>query len=91
MAKSKEEEAQAPEAVAIEPSEFDSLLKKEFKPKSDRARDAISSAVRTLAEQAMADTAVISDDAVQTIEGIIAEIDRKLSEQIHASRGLSIT
>jgi hypothetical protein len=28
MAKSKEEEAQAPEAVAIEPSEFDSLLKK---------------------------------------------------------------
>lgn len=82
MAKSKEE-AQAPEAVAIEPSEFDSLLKKEFKPKSDRAKDAISSAVRTLAEQAMADTAVISDDAVQTIEGIIAEIDRKLSEQIN--------
>jgi type VI secretion system protein ImpC len=83
MAKSKEEEAQAPEAVAIEPSEFDSLLKKEFKPKSDRAKDAINSAVRTLAEQAMADTAVISDDAVQTIEGIIAEIDRKLSEQIN--------
>jgi type VI secretion system protein ImpC len=83
MAKSKEEEAQAPEAVAIEPSEFDSLLKKEFKPKSDRAKDAISSAVRTLAEQAMAETAVISDDAVTTIEGIIAEIDRKLSEQIN--------
>ncbi|MDH4239498.1 MAG: type VI secretion system contractile sheath large subunit [Phycisphaerae bacterium] len=82
MAKSKEE-AQRPEAVAIEPSEFDSLLKKEFKPKSDRAKDAISSAVRTLAEQAMAETAVISDDAVQTIEGIIAEIDRKLSEQIN--------
>jgi type VI secretion system protein ImpC len=84
MAKEKEkEEMQASEAVAIEPSEFDLLLKKEFKPKSDRARDAISSAVRTLAEQALSETALISDDVVRSIEAIIAEIDMKLSEQIN--------
>ena len=65
MAKEKEkEEAQAAEAVAIEPNEFDLLLKKEFKPKSDHAREAINSAVRTLAEQALAETTLISEDAV---------------------------
>ena len=84
MAKEKEkEEAQAAEAVAIEPSEFEALLKKEFKPKSDHAKEAITSAVQTLAEQALAETALISEDAVSSIEAIIAEIDMKLSEQIN--------
>jgi type VI secretion system protein ImpC len=84
MAEKKEqEEMQAAEAVAIEPTEFESLLKKEFKPKSDHVKEAINSAVRTLAEQALAETAIISEDAVATIEAIIAEIDRKLSEQIN--------
>jgi len=78
-----QKETQAAETVAIEPSEFDSLLKKEFKPKSDHAKDAINSAVRTLAEQALSDTVIITDDSVRTIESIIAEIDRKLSEQIN--------
>ncbi len=68
----------------IEASAFESLLTKEFKPKSDRAKDAIEAGVRTLAAQALADTALVSDDAVRTIEGIIAEIDRKLSEQLNA-------
>ncbi len=85
MAKNKEEERRMPEAeaVAIEASEFDLLLKKEFKPKSDHASEAINMAVRTLAEQALSETALISDDAVTTVEAIIAEIDRKLSEQIN--------
>ncbi len=78
-----QKESQAAETVAIEPSEFDSLLKKEFKPKSDHAKEAIDSAVRTLAEQALSETSLISDDSVRTIESIIAEIDRKLSEQIN--------
>jgi len=84
MAKENKEELKArEEAVAIESSEFDLLLGKEFKPKSDRAKEAIDSAVRTLAEQALAETALISEDAVKTIEAIVAEIDKKLSEQIN--------
>ena len=83
MAKEKQKEAQAPEAVAMEVSEFEALLKKEFKPKSDRAKEAITSAVQTLAEQALSETTLISDDAVRTTEAIIAELDRKLSEQIN--------
>jgi len=81
--KKAQKETQAAEAVAIEPTEFDKLLKKEFKPKTDHAREAIGSAVRTLAEQALSETTLVSDDSVTTIEAIIAEIDKKLSEQIN--------
>ena len=83
MAEEMKDQKQAAEPVAIEQSEFESLLKKEFKPKSDHAKEAIDSAVRTLAEQALSDTALISDDSVRTIESIIAAIDKKLSEQIN--------
>lgn len=83
MAKEKQVQQQPQEGVAIEASTFESLLKKEFKPKSDRAKEAITSAVQTLAEQALSETTLISDDAVRSIESIIGEIDRKLSEQIN--------
>lgn len=75
--------AEAAEAQTIEMSEFEGLLHKEFKPKTDRAREAVQAAVQELAAQALQQTALISDDAVRTIETIIAEIDRKLSEQIN--------
>ncbi|NCA69944.1 MAG: type VI secretion system contractile sheath large subunit, partial [Sphingobacteriia bacterium] len=71
------------EAVAIEPGAFASLLQQEFKPRSDRAREAVEGAVAILAAQALEQTALISEDAVRTIESIIAEIDRKLTEQIN--------
>ncbi|MEX2219529.1 MAG: type VI secretion system contractile sheath large subunit [Phycisphaerales bacterium] len=76
-------QSQAQAGATIEINEFDSLLKKEFKPKTDRAKDAIETAVKTLAEQALFGTRLISDDAVKSIEAIIAEIDKKLSEQIN--------
>jgi len=69
------------EVVAV--SEFDSLLKKEFKPKTDEAKDAVERAVRTLAEQALSSTQLIKGDVVQTIESMIAAIDKKLTEQIN--------
>jgi type VI secretion system protein ImpC len=65
------------------PSDFASLLDREFKPKTDEARDAVEAAVRTLAEQALLNAATMTDDAYSSIEAIIAEIDRKLSEQIN--------
>ena len=86
MAKGDEkQESRAPEAApkVLEVSEFEGLLQKEFKPKTDRAREAVQSAVKTLAEQALSETALISEDAVRTIEAIIGEIDQKLSEQLN--------
>ena len=41
-------------ACTLEGSEFASLLKKEFKPKTDEARSAVEQAVQTLAQQALA-------------------------------------
>lgn len=60
-----------------------SLLQKEFKPKTDQARDAVENAVKTLAQQALENTVTMSSDAYSTIQHIIAEIDNKLSEQIN--------
>jgi type VI secretion system protein ImpC len=80
MAKAKKADA-LPEV--IEASEFSSLLNKQFKPKSDRAKEAVASSVQTLAEFVLQDTAVISDDAVGSIQAIVAEIDKKLTEQVN--------
>jgi len=83
MADAQQEAAQAAAAETMEMGEFESLLQKEFKPKTDRAKDAVQTAVQTLASQALAETALISDDAVKTIESMIAELDKKLSEQVN--------
>ena len=74
---------QAEAGTSIEAGDFASLLDKEFKPKSDRSREAVESAVATLAEQALKDTAVLSSDVIGTIEAMIAEIDQKLTEQVN--------
>ncbi|MFT5316085.1 MAG: type VI secretion system protein ImpC [Candidatus Krumholzibacteriia bacterium] len=81
-----EKEAQATGGageVTEESSDFESLLQKEFRPKSDQAKSAVEQAVNTLAQQALENTALISDDALRSIEGIIAEIDKKLTEQVN--------
>ena len=64
-------------------SDFASLINREFSPKTDQAREAVDLAVRTLAEQALASTFTMSDDAYKSIEAIIGAIDKKLSEQIN--------
>jgi len=69
--------------ATVELSEFESLLNKEFKPKTADAKSAVATAVKTLAEQALSATTLVSDDALKTIQAIIAELDKKLSEQIN--------
>ncbi|HET6277523.1 MAG TPA: type VI secretion system contractile sheath large subunit [Candidatus Polarisedimenticolia bacterium] len=75
-------QAQA-EATTIEATEFSALLDKEFKPRTDRRKEAVTAAVQTLAEQVLSQTPVISEDAVTTITAMIAAIDTKLSEQVN--------
>jgi len=65
-------------------ADFASLLSKEFKPKSDEAKSAVEQAVQTLAQQALSQTKLISSDVVGSIEAMIAEIDKKLSQQVNA-------
>jgi type VI secretion system protein ImpC len=69
--------------VNFEGSDLASLLNREFKPKTEEARSAVELAVQTLAQQALAQTQLISGDTVKSIENMIAAIDRKLSDQIN--------
>ncbi len=77
------QQSSSPAGATIEASEFSSLLTREFKPKSDRAREAVEGAVQILAEQVLQGVATVSDDAIKSIQAIIAQIDKKLTEQVN--------
>ncbi|MDD2659031.1 MAG: type VI secretion system contractile sheath large subunit [Methylococcales bacterium] len=66
-----------------ESNDFSALLNKEFKPKSDRAKEEVESAVHTLAEYVLKDSSFVSDDVLNSIQSIIAQIDKKIAEQIN--------
>src|SRR3981189_22580 len=63
--------------------EFASLLKQTFRPRTERAATEIENAVKTLGEQALADTSVIKSDVLDTIGEMIAQLDKKLSAQMN--------
>ena len=70
-------------AETLEMSDFEKLVQQEFKPQSEEAQTAVQGAVKTLVNQALENVPLVSNDAIKTIEGIIAELDRKLSEQVN--------
>jgi type VI secretion system protein ImpC len=74
------------QAVPAQPepvSDFEALLKKEFRPQTDSVRQDIDAAVGTLAELALKNAKLVSSEAIATIQAMIAEIDRRLSDQIN--------
>src|ERR1700743_2379081 len=83
MAETEQTKAQG-ETVTAEGGEFASLLQKKFKPQSDRAKDEVEAAVRTLAQQALKKTTLIGTDVVESINAMIAAIDKKMTDQINA-------
>jgi type VI secretion system protein ImpC len=78
-----EKQGSALAGMTLEGTDFASLLKKEFKPKTPEAKSAVEQAVQTLAQQALANTQVISNDAIRSIEAMIAALDKKLTEQVN--------
>lgn len=83
MSQTTNETATQTTQTVFEQSDFASLLEKEFRPKSDQAKTAVEEAVKTLAAQVLENETLVSDDALRSIEGIIAEIDKKLTEQVN--------
>ncbi len=83
MAKTSPQSQATQGAFSTDSGEFASLLKKEFKPKSDSAKTAIESAVKTLASQALEHAQLISENTLDSITAILGEIDLKLTEQIN--------
>ena len=73
-----------PQGEAMAWDDFSALLQKEFKPQDEKKADRISQAVQTLAQQALADAAVIGDDVFTTVDAMRAALDRKMSEQMDA-------
>ena len=77
-------EAQAQAAgETLEAGDFAALLNKEIRPKSEQAKAEVENAVQILAEQALASAVVVSADVTVTIAQMIAEIDKKLTEQVN--------
>ncbi|MFT5423226.1 MAG: type VI secretion system protein ImpC [Phycisphaerales bacterium] len=77
-----EQQAQSADGGFSE-SDFSALLQKEFKPKSDRQKEAVQEAVKTLAAHVLTSADIVSSDAVRSIESIIAEIDKRLTAQVN--------
>jgi type VI secretion system protein ImpC len=63
--------------------EFSDLLKQSFRPRTPDAAAEVQNAVTTLVNQALADTSIIKNDVIETIESMIAAIDKKLSDQMN--------
>jgi len=78
-----EQTTEASAETSLAESDFSALLNQEFKPKSERAKEEVENAVQTLAEYVLKDTTVVSDDALNSISAIIAEIDKKLTDQVN--------
>ena len=83
MADPKMQQDTAASIGTAEIGDFESLLRKEFKPRTDEAQEAVETAVRTLAAQALSQTTLISSDVTKTIEAMVAALDKKLTEQIN--------
>jgi type VI secretion system protein ImpC len=80
-------EAASPQQAALvetrETDEFQELLKQSFKPRTERAATEVESAVNTLVMQALADSSVVKNDVLDTLEEMIAQLDKKLSAQMN--------
>jgi type VI secretion system protein ImpC len=63
--------------------EFSTLLKQSFRPRNEDAAKAVDNAIGTLISTALADTTLIKGDVLDTIDEMIAALDRKLTEQMN--------
>ena len=66
-----------------DPAAFSQLLKKSFKPRNDSAAAEVENAVAALVQQALADTSLVKDDVLDTIDSMIAKLDQQLSIQLN--------
>jgi type VI secretion system protein ImpC len=80
-----QQDAAAPQAqqALVEADDISSILKQTFKPRSVEAATEVENAVQTLVTQALADSSLVKEDVISTIDEMIARIDEKLSAQMN--------
>jgi len=67
--------------TVTEAEDFSQLLKESFKPRTPDAQTEVENAVSTLVKQALQDQSVVSEDVLDTVDQMIAQLDAKLTEQ----------
>ena len=67
------------------PEEFASILKQNFRIKSENetANELVDNAMSTFLAEALSDQALIKDDVYDTIDEMIAKLDEKLTSQVN--------
>ncbi|MDT0681940.1 type VI secretion system contractile sheath large subunit [Roseicyclus sp. F158] len=83
MADEAQREAGAAGGAVTELDEFSSLLKQNFKPRSENAASEVENAVSTLVKTALSDSTVIKEDVLDTISEMIAKLDEKMTSQMN--------
>ena len=78
-----QQEKSGAQGATAEAEDFSALLKQSFKPRTERAATEVENAVQTLVSQALADQSLVKGEVLDTIEEMIAQLDRKLSEQVN--------
>ncbi len=58
------------------------ILRRSFRPRTNEAAEAVQSAVETLLTYARRGRVVVREDVAQTIEQLVAELDKKISDQL---------
>ncbi|MBQ2261479.1 MAG: type VI secretion system contractile sheath large subunit [Loktanella sp.] len=83
MSQDQQSAVEAQTGALDELSEFTSILQQKIKPRTDRAKEEVDNAVLALVREASADTGLISEDVIDTLDAIIAKLDETLSAQVN--------
>ena len=65
-------------------SEFSDILKQTIKPRTDVAAKEVDNAVVALVREALNDQSVVAEDVIDTVDAMLAKLDKKLSDQMNA-------
>src|SRR3984885_15262966 len=79
----KEQSAPSDGTALAEADEFSTLLKQNFKPRTERAASELESELQALVAQALADSILVKSEVLDTIQEMIARLDEKLSAQMN--------
>lgn len=75
--------AQVEEKTLDQLAEFSDILKQKIKPRNETARREVDSAVGALVREAMRNQSVVAEDAIDTINELISQLDQKLTAQVN--------
>lgn len=65
-------------------SEFADILNQTIKPRSDSVAQEVDSAIVSMVREALDDQTVVTEDVIDTVDAILAKLDKKLSDQMNA-------